>query len=164
MSNFSDDIAINKYQLDEELVEQPQKFYEWAKAEVIAGEKVSELKDTLEVTKAEMEIRIRKNPTLYDLPNNPKEALIKAAVLIQRKVKKASRRLIKAQRTHGLLKKAEKSFEHRKKSLEGLVSVNMQLHFATPKNVPRRDLEMESTRSELLQVARKKQKRKIKRR
>jgi hypothetical protein len=163
MSDFSNDIAINKYKLDEELVQQPQKFYEWAKAEVIAGEKVSELKDDLEVIKAEMEIRIRRNPTLYDLPNNPKEGLIKAAVLIQRKVKKASKRLIKAQRTHGLLKKAEKSFEHRKKSLEGLVSVNMQLHFATPKNVPRHDFETESTRGELLDRARKK-KRKIKRR
>lgn len=163
MSDFSRDIAINKYRLDEELVEQPQKFYEWAKAEVMAGEKVATLKDDLEVIKSEVEIRIRKNPTLYDLPDNPKESLIKAAVLVQRKVKKASKRLIKAQRTHGLLKKAEKSFEHRKKSLEGLVSVNMQLHFATPKNVPRRDLETESARGELLATARKK-KRKIKRR
>ena len=162
MSDFNQDVAINKYKLDEELVRQPQKFYEWAKAEVIAGDKVSDLKDKLEILKAKVEIRIRKHPTAYDLPENPKEGLIKAAVIVQPKVVRMSKKLLQAMKTHRLLQKAEKSFEHRKKSLEGLVSVNMQIHFATPRNVPRKDFEIEEQRESLLEKARKK--RKIKRR
>lgn len=162
MSDFSDDVAINKYNLDEELIRQPQHYYQWAKAEAIAADKVARLKDSLEVIKSKMEIRIRKNPTLFDLPDNPKEALIKSAIIVQSKVKRASKRLIAAQKTHRLLQKAEKSFEHRKKSLEGLVSLNMQMHFATPRNTPKRDLEIEDQKQTLLETARKK--RRIKRR
>lgn len=163
MNDFYDDAAINRYRLDEELTEQPQKFYEWAKAEVIAGNKVTEIKDKLEVLKAKIEIRIRKNPTLFDLPDNPKEGLIKASIIVQPKVKRLQRKLIEAMKTHRLLQKAEKSMEHRKKSLEGLVSVNMQMHFASPRQGPKKDLQAEMAKENLLDEARKK-KRRIKRR
>lgn len=162
MNDFNDDVYIDKYQLDEELVKQPQIFYDWAKAEVIAGDEASRLKDEAEVIKAKIEIRIRANPTLYDLPDNPKEALIKAAVTINRKVRKANKKYLRALKTQRLLAKAEKAMEHRKKSLEGLVSVNMQMHFSTPKGVPKQDFEIVEQRSNLLERARKK--RKIRRR
>lgn len=162
MSNFNDDVIINKYKLDDELVRQPQKFYEWAKAEVIAADEAGRLKDAVEIEKAKIEIRIRNNPSLYDLPDNPKEALIKAAVTINRKVRRANRKYLKALKVQRLLAKAEKSMEHRKKSLEGLVSMNIQMHFSTPKGVPKQDFEIVEQRSTLLDRARKK--RKIKRR
>lgn len=162
MTDFSDEVRINKYKLDDELVEQPQRYYDWAKLEAKAGDQVAYLKDKLEVLKAEMEIRIRKHPTVYDLPENPKEALIKAAILIQPKIKRANRKLLKAMKTHRLLSKAEKAFEHRKKSLEGLVSLNIQMHFSTPKGVQRKDFEIDEQRDTLLEKAR--GKRKIKRR
>lgn len=163
MNDFNDEVKINKYQLDDELVEQPQRYYNWAKLESKAADDVARLKDKVEIIKAEVEIRIRKHPTAYDLPDNPKEALIKAAILIQPKVKRANRKLLKAMKTHRLLSKAEKSFEHRKKSLEGLVSLNIQMHFSTPKGVQRRDFEIDEQRDTLLDTARKKR-RKIKRR
>lgn len=162
MNDFSNDVSINKYKLDDELLRQPQSYYDWAKAEVIAGDKVNSLREDLEVMKSKVEIRIRKNPTLFDLPDNPKEGLIKAAVSVQKKIRRANQKLIAAQKTHRLLQKAEKAFEHRKKSLEGLVSLNMQMHFANPKNTQRRDLEAENQKNELLQKAR--SKRRIKRR
>lgn len=163
MNDFSDEVSINKYKLDDELVEQPQRYYNWAKLEAKAADEVALLKDKVEIVKAEVEIRIRKHPTAYDLPDNPKEALIKAAVLIQPKVKRINKKLLKAMKTHRLLTKAEKSFEHRKKSLEGLVSLNIQMHFATPKSIPRKDLEIDDQRDTLLNKARQKR-RKIKRR
>lgn len=162
MSDFSEQVQINKYKLDDELVEQPQRYYEWAKLEAKANDDVAYYKDRLEIIKAEVEIRIRKHPTAFDLPENPKEGLIKAAILIQPKVKRANRKLLKAMRTHRLLTKAEKSFEHRKKSLEGLVSLNMQMHFSTPRGVQRKDFEIEEQRDNLLEKAR--NKRRIKRR
>lgn len=162
MNEFNDEVRINKYQLDDELVEQPQRYYNWAKLEAKAADEVALLKDKVEIVKAEVEIRIRKHPTAYDLPDNPKEGLIKAAVIIQPKVKRANKKLLRAMKTHRLLTKAEKSFEHRKKALEGLVSLNMQMHFSTPKGVQRKDFEIDEQRDNLLEKARKK--RKIKRR
>ena len=162
MNDFSEQVRINKYQLDDELVEQPQRYYDWAKLEAQAADEVARLKDKLEILKAEVEIRIRKHPTAYDLPDGPKEALIKAAIIVQPKVKRLGRKLLKAMKTHRLLTKAEKSFEHRKKALEGLVSLNMQMHFSTPKGVQRKDFEIEEQRDNLLEKARKK--RRIKRR
>ena len=159
MSKFDDDVYINKYKLDEELVRQPQIYYDWGKAEVIAADEAAKAKDRWEITKAEMEIRIRKQPTLYDLPDNPKEALIKAAVVVNPKVKRAYRRYLRMLKEQRLLAKAEKSMEHRKKSLEGLVSVNMQMHFSTPKGQQRRDFQVEEQRDSLLKTARKKIKR-----
>ena len=162
MNDFSADIEINKYQLDEELVRQPQLYYDWAKSEVIAADKVARAKDDWEVTAAEIEIEIRKHPTLYNLPDNPKEGLVKAAVIIHKKVKRKKKKYLKALKTQRLLAKAERSFEHRKKSLEGLVSVNMQMHFSTPKQGQRVDLEIKEQQQNLL--GRERQKRKIKRR
>jgi len=162
MSDFNEDIKINKYKLDTELVNQPQRYYEWAKAEADAADEVARLKDKLEVVKSKVEIRIRKNPTLFDLPENPKEALVKAAITIHPKVQKASKKLFNATKTHRLLTKAEKSFEHRKKSLEGLVSLNMQIHFANPRGTERKHYEIDNDRKDLLKQAR--NKRRIKRR
>lgn len=163
MTDFLDDVSINKYKLDEELVKQPQKYYEWATAEARAQERVENLKHDLDVIKSKVEIRIRNHPTLYDLPDNPKEALVKATVTIQPKVKRGHKKLLRAQKIHRLLIKSEKAFEQRKKSLEGLVSLNMQIHFATPRNVQRKDLEIEGQQSTLLDKARN-NRRKIKRR
>ena len=162
MNDFSEDIEINKYQLDEELVRQPQLYYDWAKAEVNAGDEVAKAKDDLEITSAKVEIEIRKHPTLFDLPENPKEGLIKAAIIINKKVKRKKKKYLQALKTQRLLSKAERAFEHRKKSLEGLVSINMQMHFSTPKQGQRVDLEIKEQQNYILGRAR--QKRRIKRR
>ena len=156
MSEFYDENKINKYKLDDELVEQPQLYYKWAKLESEAADKVATLKDKLEILKSEMEIRIRKEPTAFDLPDNPKEALIKAALTIQPKIQRMNDKLFRAMKTHRLLSKAEKSFEHRKKSLEGLVSLNMQMHFSAPKGTQKGDYEGNDQRDDLLEKARKK--------
>jgi len=156
MSEFDDDCYINKYRLDEELVKQPQLFYKWAKAEVTASDKAARAKDRVEITKSEIEIRIRRNPEAYDLPSNPKEALVKAAVCTHPKVKRDNSRYLRALRTKRLLESAVKSMEHRKKSLEGLVTTNIQMHFSTPKGEQRRNLELDNQSETLVKKANRK--------
>lgn len=160
MGKFENDIAINEVNLVEELMRQPQKFYEWARQAVNASIDSTTAKDKLEVVKAEIEIRIRKNPSLYDLPDKPTEAMVKASVICNRKVRKSTKEYLEALRIERLLSKAERAFEHRKKSLEGLVHINQQFYFADPKTNSRTRQMVDETL--LLQSAR--EKRKIKRR
>jgi len=134
MSNdFENDINIDEFNLVEELVRQPQLYYDWAKKAVLANSDTLSAKDKLDLIKAEIELRIRKHPTLHRLPEKPTEAIIKAAVLVNRKVQRANKRYLEALRIEKILNKAERAFEHRKKSLEGLVQTNSQFYFASPR-------------------------------
>lgn len=133
MADFGKDVDIDENDLTEELVRQPQKFYDWAKRAALASIDTTTAKDKVDLVKAEVELRIRKHPTLHDLPENPKEGMIKASVLVNKKVQRAIKKYHKALRNEKLLVKAERSFEHRKKSLEGLVYRSNQFYFANPK-------------------------------
>lgn len=158
--DFTKDVAIDESNLVEELVRQPQLFYDWAKQAVYASIDTTAAKDKLDVAKAEVELRIRKHPRLHDLPEKPTEAMIKAAVIVHSKVKRANKRYLEALRIEKLLVKAERAFEHRKKSLEGLVHTNQQFYFANPRTDTRTRQRVDE--KSLLERAR--EKRKIKRR
>ena len=131
--DYEKDIAIDKSNLSDELVEQPQRYYDWAKEAVNAGIETARAKDYVDVVRAEVELRIRKHPNLFDLPDKPTEAMVKAAVTCDRKVKRAQRNYLRALKAERLLAKAERSFEHRKKSLEGLVTMDARLWFSQPR-------------------------------
>jgi hypothetical protein len=131
--NFEQEVFIDKNNLPDELVEQPQKFYDWAKEAVLASIDTTDAKDRYEVVKAEVELRIRQHPSLHNLPDKPTESSIRATVTTNRKVRRAFKKYLDALRTEKLLAKAERAFEHRKKSLEGLVTTNTQFFFANPK-------------------------------
>jgi hypothetical protein len=160
--DFEKDIVIDKFNLTEELVEQPQKYYDWGKALSISETETLIAKDKLEIIRSEIELKIRNHPTLYDLPNNPKEAQIKAAVNINRKVRRANKNYLDALRIEKTLKKAERAFEHRKKSLEGLVYLSNQFYFADPKT--NSHTQEKINRKRLLDSAREKRKGVLRRR
>ena len=108
--NFKADISINKYDLVEELTNQPQLFYEWAKASAEASHEVTVLKDRIDILKSEIELRIRRNPTLFGLLEKPTEAQIKAAVNTHKKVKRINKKYFDALRIESLLKKIDIRF------------------------------------------------------
>jgi len=130
--DFETDIDIEKSNLVEELIRQPQLFYDWAKMAASASVDTTAAKDKYDVMKAEIELRVRKHPALYDLPDKPTEAMVRATVVVNSKVKKMFKRYLEALRIEKLLSKAERAFEHRKSSLEGLVKTNAQFYFADP--------------------------------
>lgn len=161
--DFGEDVAIDKYNLIDELTEQPQLYYIWAAKQSKALSEVTSLKDKLDLIRSKVELKIRANPTLYRLPEKPTEGVIRARVNTDKKVVRANKRYLEAMRIENLFKKAERAFEHRKKSLEGLVSLNMQFWFSTPKTSS--TLEQEKDQQNLIHRAREKQRsRKIRRR
>ena len=131
--SFESDNKINKYNLLDALLKQSQLFYEWSKRASDAEVETAEAKDRLDVIKGDVDLRIRRNPKRYDLPDgkNP-EGAIKATILKDRKVRRYTREYFKALRSEKTLSDARKAFQHRKNMLESLTTLNMQLHFADP--------------------------------
>lgn len=158
--DFDKDIAINDSDLVEELRKQPQLYYKWSKKAAYSEFDSGTAKDKLDIIKSEVELRIRKNPQLHGLTDKPTEAQVKAVVNTNRKVIKAQKNFRKAVRIEKIFSKAERAFEHRKKSLEGLVYINQRLYFASPKTD--RQTQQEVDEKSLISQAR--TKRNIKRR
>ena len=132
--SFETDNKINKYDLLDALLKQPQLFYEWSKKASNAEVETAEAKDRLEMIKGDVDLRIRRNPKRYKLPEgkNP-EGAIRATVLKDKKVRRYTKEYFKALRSEKTLNDARKSFQQRKNMLESLTTLNIQLHFAEPK-------------------------------
>ncbi len=131
--SYQRDLKIDRYKLDSELVRQPQLYMTWALKSVDASIEKDEAKNRLDIVKSEIDSRIRATPERYGLDERPTEPAIKAAIAKHPKVKRYTRLYFRALRNDRLLSKAEIAFNHRKKMLEGLVSLNIQLNFADPR-------------------------------
>lgn len=149
MPDYKKSLKINKYDLLNELVKQPQKYMEWVEISARANIERDEAKTRLDIVKAEVEADIREDPEGYDLGENPKEGAIKAAIIRDRRVKKAQREYMKAIEKSYILTRAETAFHQRKSMLTSLVQLDIRLHFAdvtVPKEVKEEMSNRESNR------------------
>ena len=124
--------APNKYALDEEWVNQPALYFQYASELEEANIVVSETKAEVDLVAAEIDACIRQNPTKYKLPEKLNESMIKAKILTRRKYKEAQERHLKARKKVGVLRSAVTALDHRKKALEKLVDLHGQKYFAKP--------------------------------
>jgi len=132
MPDYKKDLKIKKYDLLNELIRQPQKYMDWAERSVKAGIERDEARNKLDITKAEVEADIRNEPTEFGLDENPKEGGIKAAIIRNKKVKRAQKDYFIALERANILSKAEVAFQQRKSMLTSLVQLDTRLHFAEP--------------------------------
>jgi len=127
------DLKIDRYNLDEELVQQPQLYYDWAIKAVFAEVDSKEAKNKYEIVLGLMVNKIKRDPEVYDAGEKVSDFIAKAIASKQKRVKKYFRRYMDALRDEKTLDEAKKSFQQRKNMLESLTSLNVQLHFADPK-------------------------------
>jgi len=162
--SYRRDLKIDRYNLDDELVRQPQLYMDWALKAAEASVEKTEAKDRLDIVKADLDGKIRSDPDSYDIPEGKaSEGAIKAVIAKHSKVKRYNRIYYKALKNEKFLNKAEIAFRDRRKMLEALVSLNIQLHFAEPRvPISGRDAVHRSRKSAILKDL--KRKRKIKRR
>ena len=130
--DYLDDITIDRYKLEIELSRQSQKYMRWALKWADAVEEKEDLKAKLDNLRNTYELRIRKYPEDYDLDPSPKEGAIKAALSKIKKIKSMEAKYRAALSNERRLAEAKKGFDHRKKMLESLTTLNVQLHFAEP--------------------------------
>ena len=131
MSKFKADLRIDPFNLNNEILEQPQKYYEWSYATAEAENDRDDAKDELDIIKSEIDARIRKK--FKD--DNLKEGEIKSKVDNHNGVKRARDKYMSARRKYNLLKRTEEAFRQRKSMLQTFVyreTNNMNSSIKTP--------------------------------
>lgn len=128
---YKSQLKIDRYNLEEELIRQPQLFSDWAIAAAKATDEKEAEKNKLEIIKSEVEDEIRKKPKKFGILD-VKEGAIKGAIIRDKRVQKQTEKYLEACSIERILGKAETAFKHRKKMLISLVQLNVQLHFAEP--------------------------------
>jgi len=132
LEDFAEKILhIDKHNLDEEWLAQPEMFFWYAEKLADARADVERAKANLQVTAADLDSQIRERPEDFGIVKTT-EAALKAAVLCQDDYREAQRVLIEAEHTSDLFDAAVKALDQRKRALENLVSLHGQSYFATP--------------------------------
>ena len=132
--SYKSDLRIDRYNLEEELIRQPQLYMTWAIKAANASAEKDEAKNALEIVKADVDKKIRSDPKRYGLSDSrATESAIKYAILKHNKVVRYTKAYFESARDEKILAEAKNAFQHRKKMLESLVMLNVQLHFAEPK-------------------------------
>jgi len=111
------ELSFDKFNLDEEFERQPQTYMGWAMLYAHARVERSRRESELDRVKAETDVKIRKDPTVYGLEASPKEAAIKAVVLTSKEVKGAESDFHKAYELQYVFEYVTKAFEQRKELL-----------------------------------------------
>jgi len=128
-TRYKADLRINEFDLNHELLKQPQKFYEYAYLAAQAKNDRDDLKDELDILENEIDAKVRSKPKKYiddydeDVPL--REGAIKSIVKNHHKVKELRKQYMDARAKANLLDKAEKAFEQRKSML------NTYVYYAT---------------------------------
>lgn len=111
---------------------QPKLFFEHARMLAKSRGDLDRAEAELKVVKAEIDRKIRDNPTEYNLAEKPTEASITSTVFLQKEHKRAQSKVIGLQERVNLLYGLVQALDHRKAALENMVKLHGQSYFATP--------------------------------
>lgn len=138
MSEYRRQLKIDKYNLENELMEQPQKYSDWATRAAEAETETKEAEKDYLIVKADKEKLIRSNPTYYGLDEKPLKDAVSQEAMKSKKVQKYYKKYLQAQHNEKILKVAEKSFAQRKSMLTSLVAYITRMYTSDP-YVPREE-------------------------
>ena len=130
--NYEQDLAIDPYCLDEEWLKQPGLYMKYSFMAAEAQKRRDQLKERLEVIKAELDRDIRENPIKFKL-ENVKEASIAATILLQPKYEKGVNDLTEANYELNMLQSAVRALDHKRSALENEVKLWLGSYFSGPK-------------------------------
>jgi hypothetical protein len=124
--------TVDKERLDEEWVNQPDLFHEFAIQLADARLELEEAKAELDVVAAELDRDIRERPNKFGLDKFT-ETAVKNTVLTQQAYKAQVSAVNKARHRMDIVQAAVTACDHRKKALENLVYLHGQDYFSTPR-------------------------------
>lgn len=125
------DFQIDRFRLDDEWCRQPNLYHAYAEALAEAKQNLDEAKSDAAVMRAEVELKIRKDPDDYNLPKVT-EGVIKAALDANEELKSAEQVVIDARYHVGILEAAVQALDHRKRALSDLVSLHLADYYSKP--------------------------------
>ena len=124
------DLDANR--LDQEWLNQPKLYHEYATKLADARRDHEQAKANLKLVESEARLRIRKNPTQYDLPKAT-EGAIEEVVVTQPDYRKALHKMLEAKHASEVLQATVDALDHRKKALEKLVELRLHDYYAEPR-------------------------------
>jgi hypothetical protein len=133
--NYEQDIEIDETALDVEWLGQASLTFKYCRHAAEMERVRDQAKENLNITRAEIDQKIRNNPEKYKI-EKVTEGSISAAILVHEDYKEANQAYIDAIFELNVAKGAVDAFQDRKKALENLVQLHGQSYFAGPK-VPR---------------------------
>jgi hypothetical protein len=145
MSNYEKDVTIDPDALDVEWLGQPGLIYKYSKKSAEAQQELSNAKESLELTSAELNKKIRSNPEKYGCEKITDD-VVKNTILIQESYKAKNEIYKEAQFEVNIIRGVMDALNNKKSALENLVKLHGQNYFAGP-SVPR-DLSKEWERKE----------------
>jgi len=132
--------GIDKNLLDDEWLNQPKLYFNWAVQLEDARAELDSIKAEFDVVQADLDLDIRANPDKYgELPKDAvekgkiTEKMVAASLVMQPEYKNAQQAVFTAKHRVGVLQAAVNALDHRKRALEKLVDLHGQKYFATPR-------------------------------
>jgi len=137
------DVSINPEELDVEWLRQPQLMLRYSRACDQAAKDAADVKNKLEVTRAEMATEVRKDPAAYgiDTGKAPTVDQVNNAVLLSVQYQAVEAELSEANHAHKMLSSAVRAIDMKKSALENAVRMATLGYFATPQS-PRETSEL----------------------
>ena len=130
--DFREYLNVDKYNLDEEWVNQPNNFMdacEWYADAVVERDKC---KEQLELLRAEVSKEIQNDPESFGISKVTIDAVNKAVSLDDR-VKEKQEELHELNRQVNVMSGAKEALAHKKKAIESLTELTIWGYFAEPK-------------------------------
>lgn len=130
--HYEKDIEIDETSLDIEWLEQPKLFMQYSRHLADMRRRTDEMKQTLDVVKAEIDRDVREDPERFQITGKVTEGAITSAVLTNEAYKTAYQAFLDAKYEMDMAQSAVRAFEQRKEALEYLVKLHGQQYFAGP--------------------------------
>lgn len=134
--NFFD---LNPNRLDQEWLKQSSLYHRFAVKLADAREVWERAKAHRDVTEAEVELEVRRNPLKFDL-EKVTEGAVRMTVMADKRYQAAVAGVIKAKHDVDVLEAAVAALDHRKKALENLVQLRLRDYYSDPKAPPDAEL------------------------
>lgn len=129
----NDIFDLDPLTLDKHFLEQPKLVWEYGQELANAKDGADRSKAVLDVAKAEALAEISANPNEFSLNEKPTVSAINSAVDVHETVVAARDKFQRRKHRVDVLQAFMVALEHRKRSLEGLVTLHGQQYFAMPK-------------------------------
>ena len=160
--NFTEDIKVDKFNLDEECVNQSERFCYWAEEYSESVSERDELKNKTEILRAQLDKKIRTNPESYGL-EKVTESAISNLIFLDKGYQKLLEEYRESVKSVNILLVAKEAFNHRKSMIEILAKLLLAGYYSVPDTKDREELSSErreTAKTEVLNNLNKKRKRK----
>lgn len=135
--NYDEDLKIDKDQLEIEWEKQPMIYFYWAQKEAEALEARDRANQKMNIVQAEMDAKVRSNPSDYGLNDKPTETAIKNIVTNSKEYRLVENDVIEKNKTVRVLQAAVIAFDHKKRALTKLVDLWLGSYWSSSGGAPK---------------------------